>query len=215
MKTILATIVLGCAVFAAHGQGLVSINTVGVNSYMRFSNILTREWVSGDSVVAGLYWASDPATLERGGGTLVRNGGMNGTGLAVFRTGSAAGFISTVSFGGNRQILERAGQTTFFQLRAWSAGYDSYEEVMMSGQSGLGVSLVSGSLATPIVAAVPTSDTLTFVPAIPWAPGSSSSNPYVALVYFGPEPGPVALLGLGLLGFILSHRFRRRGGGRP
>ena len=75
------------AALTSTGQGLVSINTAAGNAYVRYHLSLPYDgWASGTAFCAGLYYADDPATLANGGGTLVRNGGVNGTGLAFFST---------------------------------------------------------------------------------------------------------------------------------
>ncbi|MBI5383972.1 MAG: PEP-CTERM sorting domain-containing protein [Verrucomicrobia bacterium] len=207
---LLATLALSHG--TAFGQGWVCLNTVSTDAYVRygFINGLTGEsgWCSGERFYAGLYWATDRRTLETGGGTLVRGGGTNDTGLAVFTT-SPDGFVSTITFGGNRRLFERAGQLTFFQLRAWSAPYERWEAVMATGSWHDYWTCVSGGCGSPIVTATPTADPLSPVPQILWAPGSSSADPRVVMMVVIPEPNSLALLALG--GLLLAAWHGRRG----
>lgn len=203
-KLIIAAISCAVAV-CAFGQGQVSMNTAGAGAYVKFSNTVANAWAVGDAFRAGLYWASDAATLQAGGGTLVGGpGGTNDTGLAIF-TGGTGGFVAGTTFGGNRTIASRAGLSTFFQLRAWSTGFASYEAAVASGQSGVLRSLVTGANSAPVVSAVPTPDSLAIVPSILWG-GPSSSAPMVVSLVPVPEPSVIALGVLGLAGALFIRR---------
>jgi len=197
-------------------QGLVSMSTCIHDSYVRYSNTVTGVWVSGSDTLAGLYWAENAQTLASGGGHLIRGGGTNQTGLAVFLTGKAAGFIGSTSFGGNRTVESRVGQLTYFQVRAWSAGFDSYEAAAGSGRPDVLISRLTGEGAAPVAGAVPSPTIISPPPWIPWAPGSPTLDPVVVwMVSAGlttdrivpvPEPSTIAMVGLGLLGLLFIRR---------
>lgn len=189
----------------AYGQGQVAINTAAGNAYVKYTNTVAGGYASGNSFYAGLYWATDAATLAAGGGTLVANGGTNGTGLAIFGSGGAAGYVAATTFGGNRTILPQAGVLTFFQLRAWSSTFSSYAAAL-TGDSTTLISKLTGPGASPIVSATPTAANGVPVPQILWAPGSSASAPFVAELVPVPEPSTIALVGLGLAGLYFIRR---------
>ncbi|MBI5384771.1 MAG: hypothetical protein HZA90_08780 [Verrucomicrobia bacterium] len=185
----------------AFGQGWVCLNTVATDAYVRcgFISMVTGdlEWCAGAQFYAGLYWASDAHSLEAGDGHLVTGGGTNDTGLAVFTT-SEDGFVASTTFGGNRRLIGRAGQSTYFQLRVWSAPYESWEAAS-AGLLNVYRTQSVGYYAAPIATATPTADSLSPVPQILWAPGSSSADPRVVLMINILEPSALALLGLGSL----------------
>lgn len=180
------------------------MNSAAANAYVKFSNTVASAWAAGDAFRAGLYWATDAATLQSGGGTLVTSGGTNNSGLAIF-TGGAGGYVATTTFGGARTIASRAGQSTFFQLRAWQAGFATWAEAD-AGPVGTLRTLNIGPNSAPIVAATPTSDALTAPGQILWAPGSTSGNPLVVNLVPVPEPSVIALGVLGLAGAFFIRR---------
>lgn len=201
MKKLLTLAIIGATAVGAFAQGVIGINTAGANAYVRFSNTVASAWASGNSYMMGVYWADSAATLSGGGGTLIANGGTNGTGLAIFTSGVGAGYVAASTFGGNRTISERAGAPIFVQLRAWSAGYSSWTE---AGASGLGNVLWTQN--GPITSATPTATSSTPVSPVLWAPGSSSSNPFVVSLVPVPEPSVIALGVLGLAGALFIRR---------
>jgi hypothetical protein len=191
----------------SYGQGLVGMNSVQTGAYVRFSNdvanvAVARGWVANAAgstqgslgyVNSGLYWsfASDPMTMH-----LVEP-------LATFGTGSTAGMITTTSGGGTRTVLNGASPVTtaaYFQLRAWSGPFATYELALASGDPNVLVS----KLTAPIVSATPS--TASGLPAtiIRW--GGSSTAPILVEMVPAPEPSTLALVGLGLMGLIFIRR---------
>jgi len=189
------------AAIVAQGQGVIAINTTVPNGYVKYSNTVAGVWAVGNAYVAGLYYAADQATLLSGGGTLAANGGTNGTGLAIF-TGGTGGYVAASTFGGNRTIP--AGNT-WFQLRAWSAGYATYADAVASGSQSVFVTPTSGPGAPPVATGNPV-EPPTPVANILWAAGSTSANPFVASLVPVPEPSTIAMVGLGLLGLLFIRR---------
>jgi len=189
------------ATIVAQGQSVIAINTATANAYVKYSNTVAGVWAVGNAYVAGLYYAADQATLLAGGGTLAANGGTNNTGLAIF-TGGTGGYVAQSTFGGNRTIPDG---NTWFQLRAWSAGYATYADAVASGSQSVFVTPTSGAGAPPVVTANPVVPP-TPVPNILWAPGSTSANPLVASLVPVPEPSTIAMVGLGLLGLLFIRR---------
>jgi len=128
-----------------------------------------------------------------------------------FSAGAAAGFIQTASGGGKKQIDGfNPGDTVYFQLKAWSAGFATYADAL-GGPAGTLVSQVAGSqLAGPIGST--TLVALTGVPApptpntIPFALGSGASSPLIVNLIPVPEPSMIALGVLGLAGVLFLRR---------
>lgn len=226
----LITFILGALMVFGQEREFVNTEFVNINTsangggYVRygFTNVSagTGGWCSGSQFYAGLYWASDPAVLRSGGGELARGFGINNTGLANFTT-LVPGFITTTSFGGNRAILGRGGMLTYFQLRAWSAGYSSWEAAMADEEGVAYLTATTGLYAPPIIAAIPTANNLLIPPPIQWAPGTTGHDPLIVMLgLFGsgtdqmvgsvtiPEPGTIALLSLA---FVSCGLFRYLG----
>lgn len=201
MKKLLIAALLCAATSSLFAQGVVGINTAGANAYTRFSNTVTSAWCAGNAFRVGVYWADTAAALTSGGGTLVATGGTNNTGLAILTSGTGAGYVSAATFGGNRTISERAGTAIYVQLRAWSAGYDTYADAIASGLSSVLIS-ING----PIVQTTPTATSSSPVSPIAWAPGTSSTLPLVVSLVPVPEPSVIALGVLGLAGALFIRR---------
>jgi hypothetical protein len=215
MKKLLLTAGVALASFGVLAQGLVVMNTSGFNAYAKFSNLVSSVFFTGNQIYVALYWATDAATLAAGGGNLATNmaadtpGGTNGTGVAIL---NSLGFITSGTFGGNRFIEGRAGQSTFFQLRAWTAnsGVFTYAEAaaMVFIDTSIIISQVSGTLAAPIVQATPSADALSLPSQIQWNPGATTASQTIGipLAVLIPEPSTIALIGLGLAGLVFISR---------
>lgn len=203
MKTLLISAWLSfAAVVSLRAEdGVVIIHTSSNESYLRYSNTVAGAWAAGNAFNAGLYWAADQITLERGGGDLVLP-------LANFHTNSSlVGFLSFQTVGPNRHIPSRGGLFTYFQLRAWSAGYDSWEAALASGDPNVLVTGLTGPGTPPIVGELPwCCGWGAQTPFLRWAPGTSLTNPLVVEIGPIPEPSTIALLVLGLLGVGLLRR---------
>lgn len=182
MKRIFVLIVAcGIAVVrSTFSQGEVLLLTTGSEGagYMRFSNTVTRTWAA-EGIVAGLYWGTDAVSV---------------TNLVPRLATLSSGFITPLTAGGVRVIAEQAGIRTYFQLKAWSSGFGSWEEAVANGASDI---LVSTPAQSPIAAAIPTAGPLGLPPGIPW--GGTSANPIVVEVGPVPEPSVWALAALGAL----------------
>jgi len=198
MKKLFLTAFACITTLVAFGQGVVSINTAGANAYVKYSNTVDSVLCSGTLFNAGLYWASDSATLASGGGSLV-------VGLANFGTGTSSGYVLGTTGGGNRTIASQAGTLTYFQLRAWSTGFSDYASAL-AGPAGTLFSVISGPNAAPIVSATPTSTSGQSPTVIAWAPGSSSGAPLFVNLIAVPEPSVIALGVLGLGGLLFLRR---------
>jgi len=180
-KALLAVCISVAGIISSYGQGIVVMNTAAVDAYLKFTNSATSTFFAGGPGVANiaLYYATSSNTLASGGGTMVIAGSTNLSGVAW--TVSSA-FVATTSGGGNRQILSQAGLTTWFQLRAWSGNYATYEDAKASGLNSVLISqlLTDGTLrGAPIVSATPTALITDTASNIKWSPGSASANPFL------------------------------------
>jgi hypothetical protein len=221
MKKLIVAACVGLTSLVAFGQGQVVLSTSASGTYAKFSNTVSSTFFGGSSVYIGLYWAADQATLASGGGTLalyagtnsVTGGfnaaGTNGTGLAIMTGG---GFVATTTFGGNRfTSLAQAGQTTYFQLRAWSAGYSTYADALASGSSSVFVSRYDPAdprgFVAPIVTAQTSASSSSPVNTVLWNPTATAAAQAISIAMDPvPEPSTIALVGLGLAGLIFIRR---------
>lgn len=203
MNKIVLSLLAAMAASAALGQGYISMNSYQAGGWLAFYDIETSSRATNATV--GLYWSATGTlgTYPYTGWTLV------GPTANTTSTGTAAawGFVNSASGGGNRD-LEAFRRTLYFQLRAWTGGYASWEAASASGNSSVQLSWLHGDHGAPIVEAMTQASTSSPVPTINWAPGSTSANPL--LVYMGgiPEPNTIALAGLGLLGLIFNRRHK-------
>jgi hypothetical protein len=196
----------------ACGQGVVTMNSVQVGAYVRFSDVVTHAWVENAPgsqlgslgwINVGLYWGyfPDPWYINNLAGP-----------LATVGSGATAGMVLTSTGGGARSIVSGDGwpvtQPVYFQLRAWTGPFATYEQALASGDSRVDVSSTTGWFAAPVVMATPSLASGLPATIIPW--GGTGVDPVV--VMFGlhaPEPGVLALLGFGLIGLILVRHYRR------
>jgi len=203
MKKLVLSLIAVTVATAAFGQATISMNSMQSGGYVRFVNQATGAAATDAQV--GLYWNSvaDPEA----GGWQMAGAAAGVTGAAQYPTNpNAHGFVNTVVGGGNRVIGSPTGTapvTAYFQLRAWTGGYASYEAALASGNASALRSLISGAGSAPVVqatAVVPP----TPVPTIAW--GGTAASPVVVQMVPVPEPSTIALAGLGLLGLLFIRR---------
>jgi hypothetical protein len=196
--------VLLCGLYTAasvvevQSQGVVTMNTIGPNFGLRFTNAMTRTWAEGDSYHVALYWGYRPDFVDR----LV-------SGLATFGTGSLAGYVTTSTGGGNRTITDWGVPVTgdtYFQLRVWTGNYSSWEAAIASGDPSVLTSGLSSwcSCSPPIVMVRPSQGPTSPPAQIPW--GGSPSAPILVALFSIPEPSVAGLAGLGLFGWLMIRR---------
>jgi hypothetical protein len=192
-RAVLAAAVLSLSFGHCFGQGEIVLSTYGVNlsGFMRFSNTVTETWAS-DGFVAGLYWGTDAASVTNLALPLAPvDGPWTGVGPSLW------GFV----VGGDRTV-GRPGIPTYFQLKAWSVGFDSWEAALASGDPSVLVSVLSQS---PVAVATPSASSGPPVPGIPW--GGTLANPLIVELVPVPEPSLWALGALAASLFL--RRFRR------
>jgi len=196
---------------ALFGQGQVVMNASSAGTYLKFTNCMTLANFTGTELNIGLYWGTSVNDLATGGGTLATFADMNGTpagagtypGVANL---SDTGLLNTTSGGGIRFIsMSQAGVTTYFQLRAWTGAYATYEDAIASGLASV---LTSHLGDAPIVGFAPTANILPSpIPSnIPWPGGATSASAVLIKFYTIPEPSTFALVGLGLFGLYFIRR---------
>jgi hypothetical protein len=194
-----------------YGQGLVSMNSAQTGGYVRFSNnvanvAIAPGWVQNAAgatqgslgyLNAALYWGTAADAV------------INPVSpLATFGSGTTAGLVTTSSGGGSRTVRNLAGDAitvpTYFQLRAWTGPFQTYEAALASGDPNVLVSTLTGARSAPIVLATPS--TASGLPATIIAWGGSSTAPTLVQMVPAPEPSTLALVGLGLMGLIFIRR---------
>lgn len=194
MKKLLLTIVMGGAALLAYGQGAVNMNTLGSGAVLRFSNTVTRAWAD-TSVNVALYWGADAANVTN----------MVSTFATVATTPAAqVGYVVSSSGGGERLIPGRGNVDTYFQLRAWTGNYASWQAAYDAAVGGANVLV---TMSTPVVMTSPVdrpTNPTTPAKQIPW--GGTSASPLYANLVPVPEPSVIALGVLGLLGTLFIRR---------
>lgn len=201
MRRNILTAVLAVVAASAFGQSAVNMNTAVANAAIRavYKDAASLGFADGTAVAAGvkvgLYAGATQDSLKLYGA------------LANFATTPAAanGFINSGSGGGTRQLSDLPpGTPAYFQLRAWSTGYNNYEDAFASGLN----TVVAGK--GPIVSATPASLTGSPPPTptqILWQPGTTTAAP--GFWYVTPVPEPSTVL-LGLIGLAGMYLIRRR-----
>jgi hypothetical protein len=204
LLTIMAALSLGSvAVFA---QGQVSMNTAQSGGYVKFvygAGTAFPGAPATNGVISGLYYGTTASTIN----TLM---GVGGIASQLYGSSAGAyGFIQSTSNGGSRPTTpdpSLASQTLFFQIRAWSAGFPTYEAAL-AGPAGTLVSTTNGVLggpAGPIASATTTANSLGTPATIPW--GGTAGAPLLVQLVPVPEPSTIALGALGLLGLVAIRR---------
>jgi hypothetical protein len=192
-------LVLGAAICLTQttfAQGQISFSTIGSSGVLRFSNTVAGTWAYA-GVVAGLYWGEDAGSVTNLVEPLARLIGPAETANPAYW-----GAVGATSGGGTRYV-GRIGLDTYFQVRVWSEGYNSWEDAFGSGSAEV---LISSLAQAPIVVAWTQQTSGQATPQIPW--GGTIDNPIVVGVFSVPEPATCALLVVG--GIALSWRFHRR-----
>jgi len=213
MKKLILTAILGMTTVGVFGQGQVVMNAASVGMYMKFYDTVTLANLTGANVNVGLYWGTSVNDLATGGGTLATFADMNSTAAGAgtypgVANVSATGLLNSPSGGGNRfTSMAQAGVTTYFQLRAWTGAYATYDAAVASGLSSVHVSHFANADA-PIVGFTTTANiTPAPTPAnITWPGGASSAAAVLIDLYPVPEPSTFALAGLGLFGLYFIRR---------
>jgi hypothetical protein len=188
MKKLLLTGILVIATAGAFAQGVVSMNTIS-------ASVNARATVLGTGEPAGL---NAPGTFSVGlyggpGGTAEDSLQLIGALASFGSTAAQAGYVLTSTGGGNRTIDGvPAGSPAALQIRAWSAGYPTYEAAFASN---LGTVFVGKSAV------------ITVSPTAPPSPPAALTGLAGYTVAPVPEPSTIAL---GLLGLGAIALFRRR-----
>jgi hypothetical protein len=208
-KTLVA--LLFCALGGlAYGQGQVTVSTSKTACWMRFSNTVLQAWAGqstspGNAANAaiewGLYYGSDKDHLNNllVGGTLYQ--------------GTTAGFMGTIYESAGTKTLSTAGRvSTAFQLRAWSAGYASWDAAKNSGDASAVYSVLTETPVITVAPGDPTQSPPDLPALIKWGsstvgqPGNAAGTAMIVELVPVPEPSIIALAGLGLAGLIFIRR---------
>ena len=202
MKKLLVLGLLASLTWSAMGQGIVFFNnrvTGSVDAKIYLDTIggpaLSGADTSFKAALLGGAVGSTASSLA-GIGTLKQlSNPETGVSAVAFRTGAAAGYVSSVNTGRDSQLAY--GSTGIFQVVAWQGNYTTWAEAYAAA-------LVPGSnvkigFSNPVTVTVTANQTDT---ATPYLVGMNSFA--IALV---PEPSSMALAGLGAAALLI---FRRR-----
>lgn len=202
MKKLLALGLLASLTWSAMGQGIVYFNnrvTGSVDAKIYLDTIggtaLSGVDTSFKAALLGGATGSTAASLT-GVGTLKQlSNPETGVSAVTFRTGAAAGYVSSVNTGRDSQLAY--GSTGMFQVVAWQGSYSTWAEAYAA--AFLPGSTVKIGFSNPVNVTVTANQTDT---ATPYLVGLNSFA--ITLV---PEPSSMALAGLGAAALLI---FRRR-----
>jgi hypothetical protein len=208
-QTLLLTLAISTLGLKVFGQGAVSMNTAqgsgATAGYVRFSNTVAQAWAT-NGIVSGLYYGANAGSVTNLAAPV---GGIMGP--AQTANTAQHGFI--LSAVGGPRTTSRVGVDTYFQIRAWSSGYATYEDALaaaIGGTPGVLVSVYQTNAWSPTAAMGPISHRTTTASAgdpvgtIPWG-GLVTAPLMVNLVSVpGSSPGLVINLyaGLSITGVI-------------
>jgi hypothetical protein len=194
-KIILSTVIVGGLTVCGFGQGILlqdnsgAVNDTTINGVANFSQDLNLELLVGTSPTS---ITTDEITLLLSDSTVTTSSAPGGTSTAAGDISAAGGYIydsSAVAY----SLASFAGETISVEVEAWTGNFSSYAAASAQGSgAAFGTSQV-------FTAAVPA--TANGFPID--ASGVGVINLTTAAV---PEPGTMALAGLGSLSLFLLRR---------
>lgn len=196
MKKLLLTAALALAVTAAYAQGTVNSVTASASgpvSYLRAFNTVSGAVIVPGDFVAGLYYGTGPT-----------DAGFQMAGATMSFATTPAGALGYITANAIRTIpdITPAGGPISVQIRAWSAGYGSYEAAYATG---LGTVLVGKSAVVALAASGNPNSSPPGTP-VKVGFGGTAANPVLLNLVPVPEPSTIALVGLGLAGLLFIRR---------